>query len=174
MRLRPWAAAALTVVLGVLALGCSSSPGSSTRTSASSTTTTASTSTSTSAATSQHVLFGGVTPVEVAYSPDSGPPGTHVQVTGSGFVGDDAASIAQNDAYRFNLLIELSGCELIASPSDATVSVSASGVLSGSFTVPPTGECFQSNGVMKPLSPGVYQVLLGTHTANLGTFQVTS
>lgn len=115
--------------------------------------------------------FGG-TLVKIAYDPDSGPAGTHVQVTGSGFLGQ-AEQTAQNDAYGFNLLIELPGCELIGAPTDAAVAVSSSGSLSGSFTVPTTGGCFQQM-VTKALTPGQYQVLLGAHTANLGTFTVTS
>jgi len=168
---------ALTAALGCSVAGCSSSPASrsSTTTSEPSTSTSvppASTTTTATPASTQHVEYGGVTPVTVTYDPDSGPPGTHVQVTGSGFVGQ-SGQIAQNDAYRFNLLIELSACELIGAPTDAMVSVSPSGGLSGSFTVPSTGGCFQQM-VTKPLSPGQYQMLLGAHTANLGTFTVTS
>lgn len=118
----------------------------------------------------QQVVYSGVQ-VTVTYSPSSGRPGARVGVTGSGFVGQ-AGQIAQNDAYRFNLQIELPGCELIAQPSNATGTVSSSGALSGSFTVPSTGECFQQS-VDKPLSPGQYTVLLGAHTASLGIFTIT-
>ena len=95
-------------------------------------------------------------------------------MTGSGFVGE-VGTIARQDSYRFNLLtdVDLPGCELIGAPTDATVTVSPSGSLSGSFTLPGAGGCFQQT-VTKPLSPGQYQVLLGGHTSNLGTFTVTS
>jgi hypothetical protein len=129
--------------------------------------------TTTTSSSAQQVQYGGVS-VTVTYTPDSGPPGTHVLVAGSGFVGD-AGTIAQQDAYRFNLFsdADLPTCELIAAPSDASITVSLSGSLSGSFTVPNTGGCFQQTST-RPLAPGRYQVLLGGHTAELGTFTVTS
>jgi hypothetical protein len=112
--------------------------------------------------------------VTVAYSPGSGPPGTHVRVTGSGFVGQ-CAQTARGPAYRFNLIIELPGCELIGGPpTPSVVDVSSSGALSGSFTVPSTGDCFQQANSTRALPSGQYRVTLGSHSADLGTFTVTS
>lgn len=109
----------------------------------------------------------------VTYSPGSGPPGTLVRVSGTGFVGE-TGQIAQSPGYRFALIIELPGCELIGQPADAMVSVGGSGALAGSFVVPTTGDCFQQVNGTRSLPPGLYRVVLGSHSGDLGTFSVTS
>lgn len=152
----------------------SSAGSSSTSSSATSSPPTSEGSTTTSTTVPQTVQYGGAI-VTVTYEPDSGPPGTHVEVTGSGF-GGQAAQIAQNDAYRFYLDNEATppSCELIGQSQSATASIAPSGALSGTFIVPSTGSCFQQVNSTRPLSPGRYTVLLGAHAASLGTFTVTA
>lgn len=108
----------------------------------------------------------------VAYTPDAGPAGTHVVVSGSGFTGS-VRSTALSGSYTFSLLIDLPGCELIAYNTNAHVQIDASGNLSGSFTVPVSGSCFQGNGTLQPLPPGEYRVVLGVHVGDIGTFLLT-
>ena len=158
--------------------------------SSASSTTTASVPPGTSASTS---ILGSIAPrtvtetyedqtVSVTVDPGGGSPGTEVSVTGSGFVGQ-AGQSARNHAYYFALISDsvVKNCELISEgdrpgpqSDNPSITVSPEGHLTGSFTVPHSGACFQQNGTDQPLAPGLYNISLGSHADYIDQFQVTT
>lgn len=119
------------------------------------------------------IPYAGTT-VRFTMSPISGPIGTRVHVSGQGFTGA-AGDEARAHSYFFALvgLPNGPGCELIAPSVDPQVSIDLAGNLTGSFSIPSRGSCFQQSGSARPLPPGSYYITLGSHSDSLAQFAVT-
>ena len=74
--------------------------------------------------------------------------------------------------YPFALIRDLSGCEIEAFADNASYKFDKAGNLSGSFMVPRSGPCFQSNQTLA-LVPGIYSVTFECHVCALAEFRVT-
>jgi hypothetical protein len=73
-------------------------------------------------------------------------------------------------AYFALELIGDDGCDLVAEVNSATIR-STGDTISGSFEVPSTGICFQSEEA-RTLTPRKYQLIIGCHACVVGTVEV--
>jgi hypothetical protein len=107
-------------------------------------------------------------------SPDQGPIGTHVAITGYCFVGQDWSQ--WRGAYGMFLLhqfIEPRECELIIGVGDPVLRISRSGRAEGSFTVPGgEGGCFQQRYEWR-ITPASYSLGIQCHACLVADFRVT-
>jgi hypothetical protein len=123
----------------------------------------------------------GATDPCLTLTPDHGPAGTHVQISGriTSHLSTWRAAFDNPDGY-FALYTDippgsgpLAGCELIIGGDHATVSMTADGVVTGSFIVGRTGTCFQQSDVEHPTQPGRYVLAVGCQACGVANFTVT-
>lgn len=127
--------------------------------------------------------------------PASGPPGTHVSITGHlspaqvrvyqadfqrpayfSLITDVFANCAKNSANCSAGPRSLTGCELIVSAINPVVHLDpATGRVSGSFTVGRAGTCFQDHPTGHPRATlrGRYDLAIGPHASSWALFTVT-
>ncbi len=103
--------------------------------------------------------------------PAAASPGTRVEFDGYCFVESEESL---ESAYGVFLIDDTGGCELVATADPFDVTVRKGGEVSGFFTVPEAGSCFQEERTM-PLEPGRYSVGMGCHACGgMATFRVRS
>ena len=110
-------------------------------------------------------------------TPSSGAPGTRVQFEGD--VPTDAPDLEtyRNPEAAYGMQGDFADCELILPVLDVSSTVTATGHVSGSFTVGKVGGCFMSATDRGPQQAraGVYTVMLTCHGCTpIGTFTITS
>ena len=106
----------------------------------------------------------------VEINPPSGPLGTFVEFSGSGFT-DPSWS---DEGVRVWFIREISDdCELVLNLHNARFELSDDGTLSGSGNVGTVGACKQSDGSPQPVPTGTYTVSYGCYACTVGEFTVT-
>ncbi len=112
------------------------------------------------------VLVGGVP--QVTATPARAAVGALVRIEGNGFT---------NEMWRAqgtNLwLAEKAGCNLYAQATH-TVTISATGRLTGQFTVPPIGNCRMSDIGERPVTSGSYRIAFTCTACIIGELEVTT
>ena len=106
---------------------------------------------------------------QVSLNPPRAPVGARVSVEGTGFTDE------QWQASGMSLWLSGSGGEGCALYAEAehTVRVTAGGTLEGTFVVPATGECRQSDIGSRSVQPGTYNLAFGCTACFIGRFEVT-
>ena len=119
----------------------------------------------TTTTTSRPVVVDGIP--QVTGTPSRGPIGTRVRIEGTGFTED------RWKARGASLwLVAPSGCGAYAE-AEHTVSVSATGRLTGEFTVPSKGGCRQSAVDDVPVTSGTHRIVFACTACFIGQFEVT-
>lgn len=131
---------------------------------------------------------------QLTLTPDSGPAGTLVQISGQLTPPQAAEAGEFEHPGYFNLLTEvtgrcpsgsqcaqdpgnLAGCELIVALVAPAVHVDPTTLqISGSFRVGDSGTCFQDrpDALRHPTLPGFYALSIGCHACQVGFFTVTA
>ncbi|MDQ4068174.1 MAG: hypothetical protein M3203_01645 [Actinomycetota bacterium] len=119
----------------------------------------------TTSTTAPPVLVDGIP--QVRATPARGPAGTRVRIEGTGFT-DEMWKARSTTLW----LTANTPCALYA-PAEHTVSVSASGRLTGEFVVPSTGNCRQSDVDGVPVTRGTYRIVFACTACFIGQFEVT-
>ena len=106
----------------------------------------------------------------ITVDPPSGPPGTFIEFTGSGFT-DPTWSV---DGAQVWFVLEISDeCELVLGLDNAQFALSDDGILSGSGNVGTVGSCKQSEGTQQPVAAGTYAMSYRCYACTVGQFTVT-
>ncbi len=119
------------------------------------------------------IIHSGLPAVTV--TPNQGPVGTRVHLSGDGFSGQVRQTIGGAlDSRGYGVFLEGAfppDCDLIAT-TGFTLTISTVGHLVAEFRAPAKGDCFQqARGML--LSPGWYKVNIGCHVCEVGIFRVT-
>jgi hypothetical protein len=106
----------------------------------------------------------------VKLDPASGPVGTRIEVTGSGF-GSDLAG-------QRHIIITLNrefadGCGLVGGIRVNHLNIRKNGNLTGELVVMARGDCFQEPGRHHAVTPGQYELAIGCMACNVHSFQIT-
>lgn len=118
---------------------------------------------------------GTVASPELVLTPASGPVGTRIRIAGTGF-DDPFWRSGLNGGYGISLqrMLAMEGvgaCDLVAG-FETGATIDSAGRLTAELIIPPEGGCFQTDRTAEVV-PGVYGVIVGCHTCQLGTFRVT-
>lgn len=110
-------------------------------------------------------------------TPATGPPGTHVVISGHLTATQLPVWTPMLTASGiFALLTDLQGCELVGVTTDETIHVdTATGDVTGSFVVGSTGTCVQSDpdALTHAAPAGEYRLSIGCLACQVGSFTLT-
>lgn len=106
---------------------------------------------------------------QVTASPRSGVAGDRIHIEGHGFTEQNW----KEPTARLWLAGSAPGCALYAAAAH-TVTVSASGLLSGEFIVPAEGECRQSDVPEAPVRAGAYRIVFQCTACTIGELEVAA
>jgi len=112
------------------------------------------------------VLVDGIP--QVTATPSSAPVGARVRIEGTGFT-----DVMWREANPSLWLVARSGCGAFAQ-TEHTVTVSASGRLTGDFVVPATGNCRQSSIGDVPVTAGNHRIVFRCTPCTIGELEVTA
>jgi hypothetical protein len=107
--------------------------------------------------------------------PNHGPVGTRVTLVVDCLLTPLSRTLVTEPAYGVFLIRDFGGppgCELIAG-GPFHLRLVGHGRAAGWFTVGGGGQCFQSGGKARAVTPGTYGVGVGCHSCELTTFVVT-
>jgi len=106
----------------------------------------------------------------VTLDPDSGPVGTRIQVSGSGFSSDLAS---QHDVIVTLNREFAGGCGLVGGVRVKHLNIAKNGDLTAELVIKARGDCFQEPGRHHAVTPGQYEVAIGCMACNVRSFEVT-